>query len=147
VSAGYLGHGQLDALRAVLTHPEVARRVPVLLIHHDPLDSRFRLEQLRSGLVDARALRQALSHVPRGLILFGHLHLRRWTRLGTRAGALDVVCASGASLDHPSERVRAGFNLYTINDDGEVSAVEAYVLDPATLTLARRALSPAGESA
>jgi 3',5'-cyclic AMP phosphodiesterase CpdA len=145
VSAGYVGHAQLDALRAVLAHPDVAGRAAVVLIHHDPLDSRLRLEQLRSGLVDARALRNALSNVARGLILFGHLHVRRRSRFTTTRGALDVVCASGASLDHPNERVRAGFNLYTMRDDGEVTSVEAWVLDPATLELGRRELTATKE--
>jgi 3',5'-cyclic AMP phosphodiesterase CpdA len=144
VSAGFLGHAQLEALRAVLAHPEVSRRAPVLLIHHDPLDSGLRAEQLRSGLVDARSLRDALSPLTRGLVLFGHLHVRRRRRLTTPAGTLEVVCASGASLDHPDERVRAGFNLYTMEADGNVSSIEAWVLDPSTLTLVGRALSPGG---
>lgn len=142
VSAGYLGHEQLDALKKVLAHPEVARRTPVILIHHDPLDARVPIEQLRSGLVDARALRVALSTLSRGLVLFGHLHVRRHSRMVTAAGALDVACASGASLNHRDERVRAGFNLYTVQDDGEVSSLEAWVLDPATLALRRRELAP-----
>jgi len=145
VSAGYVGYPQLDALRAALGHPEVARRVPVVLIHHDPLDSRLRFEQLRSGLVDARGLRSALSHVARGLVLFGHLHVRRFSQLATVAGTLDVICASGAGLDHRDERVRAGFNLYTIQDNGEVSPGEAWVLDPASLEFGRREL-PAAEA-
>src|SRR5581483_3050319 len=49
VSAGWLGHGQLAALQSALAHPEVARRVPIVLLHHDPLDTPFPLEQLRSG--------------------------------------------------------------------------------------------------
>ncbi len=142
VSAGYVGHAQLDALSAVLARPEVARRVPVVLIHHDPLDGRLRAEQLRSGLVDARGLRQALAGVARGLVLFGHLHVRRRGRLATRAGSLEVVCASGASLDHHDDRVRAGFNLYSIRDDGEVASIEAHVLDPATLGFVRQPLAP-----
>ena len=143
VSAGYLGHPQLRALKAVLAHPEVARRTPVLLIHHDPLDGRLGIEQLRSGLVDARGLREALAGVGRGLVLFGHLHVRRRSRLSTAAGAIEVVCASGASLDHRDDRVRAGFNLYTLRGDGEIASVEAWVIDPATLTLRQRELSPA----
>ncbi|HEY6559904.1 MAG TPA: metallophosphoesterase [Polyangiaceae bacterium] len=146
VSAGFVGHAQLEALRGVLAHPEVSRRTPVLLIHHDPLDSGLRVEQLRSGLVDARRLREALSPLTRGLVLFGHLHVRRRRRLTTQAGMLEVVCASGASLDHPDERVRAGFNLYTMAADGNVASIEAWVLDPSTLTLVRRALSPSGGS-
>jgi 3',5'-cyclic AMP phosphodiesterase CpdA len=140
VSAGYLGHGQLESLGRVLAHPEVARRTPVVLIHHDPIDAPLRIEQLRSGLVDARALREALQSLARGLVLFGHLHIRRHDRLRTTAGALDVVCATGASLDHPSDRVRAGFNRYEIDDAGRILSIETYVLDPATFVLKGRPL-------
>jgi 3',5'-cyclic AMP phosphodiesterase CpdA len=134
VSAGYLGREQLQALAQVLAHPEVARRTPVILIHHDPIDSRLRLEQLRSGLLDAGALRRALQPLARGLLLFGHLHSRRRDRLITAAGALDVVCASGAALDHPNDLVRAGFNLYEIDDGGDIVGLHAHVLDPRTST-------------
>lgn len=146
VSAGWLGHAQLDRLRAVLAHPEVARRVPVLLLHHDPIDSGLRLEQLRSGLVDARALREVLAPLARGLVLFGHLHVRRRNRLLTGAGALDVFCASGGSLDHGHPHVRAGLNLYTFDDDGRLAAAEAWVLDGAGEQLVRRDLPFAGEA-
>jgi 3',5'-cyclic AMP phosphodiesterase CpdA len=132
ISAGYVGHEQLGARGGVLAHPEVARRTPVVLLHHDPTDSRFRVEQLRGGLVDARALRRALAPLARGLVLFGHVHVRKRYRLRTEAGLLDVVSASGAALDHPEERVRAGFNLYELDDDGRITALEAHVLDPST---------------
>lgn len=147
VSAGHLGRAQLSALRAVLEHREVACRTPVVLIHHDPLDAPLRLEQLRSGLVDAGALRAALSPLPRGLVLFGHLHVRRRSRLVTAAGALDVVCASGASLDHRDDAVRAGFNLYTIEEGGEITSIAARVLEPATGELRAVALPAAPEAA
>jgi len=137
VSAGHIGQRQLQALQTILSRPEVAARTPVFLIHHGPIDSRFRLEQLRSGLVDAKAFRRAVSRVARGLVLFGHLHVRRRSRLSTAAGALDVVCASGSSLDHPDDRIRAGFNLYTLDDRGAVASIEAWVLDPATLEFER----------
>jgi hypothetical protein len=114
----------------------------VVLVHHDPLDSRVRLEQLRGGLVDARALRRALSRTGRGLVLFGHLHVRRRSRLVTAEGWMEIVCATGASLEHPSERVRAGFNLYTLRDDGEVDSLEAWVVDPSSLEVVRRPLPP-----
>lgn len=138
VSAGHLGHAQLDALERVLAHPEVVRRTPVVLVHHDPLDSRFALEQLRSGLVDAAALRRSLAHVRRGLVLFGHLHVRRRNRMTTETGTVDVICASGASLDHRNDHVRAGFNLYALEDDGTLASCEAWVIDPATLRVERR---------
>jgi len=101
VSAGLLGRSQLAALGRVLEHPEVARRIPVVLVHHSPFDSRFRLEQLRGGLIDAGALRDALQPLARGLLLYGHLHIRRHTLLTTARGALDVVCATAAAPSWP----------------------------------------------
>ena len=130
VSSGNVGDEQLAALQHILAHPEVARRTPVILIHHPPVDQRVRLAQLRDGLVDAASLRSSLAPVSRGLLLFGHLHVRRHCALRTAAGALDVICASGAALDHPDPSVRAGFNLYEIDTGGAIASVEAHVLDP-----------------
>jgi hypothetical protein len=137
VAAGHFGQEQLQALRAILEHPEVVRRVPVILVHHPPVDSRHRLRRLRDGLADAASLRQVLATARRGLVLFGHLH----ARLRCRCGALDVVCASGASLDHPHESVRAGYNLYTFDAAG-VAEIEAQVVDPASGGLRRVEVAP-----
>jgi len=128
VSSGRIGAAQLAALESILAHPEVVRRTPVLLLHHPPVDDRLRLLQLRDGLVDAASFRAALSPVAHGLVLFGHLHLRVRYRLVTAAGALHVVAASGAGLDHPDPAVRAGYNEYTIEEDGRVTSVEAHVI-------------------
>jgi 3',5'-cyclic AMP phosphodiesterase CpdA len=124
VSAGRLGERQLRALQAILARPEVRERFPVILVHHPPVDSRPRLLQLRDGLVDGAALRGVLAPLPRGLVLFGHLHVR----FRCRMGALDAVCASGAALDHPDETIRAGYNSYLLDESG-VGQVEARVLD------------------
>lgn len=130
VASGRVGGEQLEALEAVLAHPEVARRTPVVLVHHPPVDGRPRVLQLRDGLVDAERLRAVLSRLGRGLVLFGHLHVRvRW-HLPTAAGALHVIGASGAALDHPHPRVRAGFNAYALRDDGTLAAAEAHVVAP-----------------
>jgi 3',5'-cyclic AMP phosphodiesterase CpdA len=130
VSAGYVGRAQIAALRSVLDDPQVNSRTPVVLVHHDPLEPRFRLEQLRRGLIDASSVRAAVSTLGRGMILSGHLHIRRYSRLTTETGGIDVVCASGASLEHPDSRIRAGFNLYTIENDGTIRSIDAWVLDP-----------------
>jgi len=137
VSSGHLGRKQLDALARILAHPDVACRTPIVLVHHDPMDSRFRLEQRRSGLTDARALRDALRNVARGLVVFGHVHVRKRSELVTAAGAVQVVSASAAGVDHPSDTVRAGYNLYEIDPEGRVVSQEAWVLDPATLDVKR----------
>lgn len=140
IAAGYLGHGQLQALSAILEHPEVTRRVPVILVHHPPVDSRNRLRRLRDGLADAAPLRRVLSTLSRGLVLFGHLHVRARCRFG----ALHVVCASGAALDHPDDSIRAGYNLYELDDRGVVG-MEAIVVDAAGGSLRRTDVSARAE--
>ena len=130
VAAGYIGRAQLEALERVVAHPLVRQRTPVLLIHHPPVDTRPRLVQLRDGLVDGPALRAVLDRLARGVVLFGHLHARRRYRLETASGTLDVIGAGGAALVHSDASVRAGFNLYVIDDRGTLVSAEAQVVDP-----------------
>ncbi len=130
VAAGYVGRQQLEALEHVLAHPAVRQRTPVILIHHPPVDARPRLIRLRDGLVDAEALRAVLATQGRGVVLFGHLHVRRRCSLRTPTGTIDVIGASGAALDHRDSSIRAGFNLYVVDDRGSLASVEAHVLDP-----------------
>jgi len=135
IAAGFLGREQLEALRRVLDHPQVARRMPVVLVHHAPVDSRPRWQQLRDGLVDAAGLRAVLMPLERGLVLFGHIHVRVHCTLTTNAGTLDVVSASGAALDHPDLSIRAGFNRYDIDDDGRLVHIGAMAVDPSNGTM------------
>jgi 3',5'-cyclic AMP phosphodiesterase CpdA len=130
VAGGYVGRQQLEALEHLLAHPAVRQRTPVVLIHHPPVDARPRLMQLRDGLADAAALRAVLAPLARGIVLFGHLHVRRRCTLSTPAGTIDVIGASGAALDHRDSAIRAGFNLYVVDDSGSLASVEAHVLDP-----------------
>jgi 3',5'-cyclic AMP phosphodiesterase CpdA len=138
VASGFIGHGQLDALEAALAHPEVARRTPVILVHHPPVDRRMTLERLRDGLVDAARLRHSLSRIARALVLYGHVHYRSRERLPTAAGAAEIVSASGAALDHPDPAVRAGFNLYSLGDDGGIASAGAHVIAADGCSLERR---------
>jgi 3',5'-cyclic AMP phosphodiesterase CpdA len=130
VSGGYLGHPQLEALARVLAHREVARRMPIVLVHHSPFDTRPRLEQLRSGLADADALRSTLAAAPRGLLLYGHLHVR--SRSPLPPSGWQALAASAAALDHPSEHVRAGYNLIELDEEGGLRNLEAHVLHGAS---------------
>lgn len=134
VSAGHVGSDQLAALERILEDPEVSRRTAVVLVHHSPFDSRFRLEQIRGGLVDAAALRRTLEPLSRGLVLYGHLHVRHHNRLKTATGAIDAVCATSAAVDHPNDAVRAGFNSYELADDGRIISIRASAIDPETRT-------------
>lgn len=145
VASGRVGARQLAALAEVLAHPEVARCTPVVLVHHPVVDGRLRLARLRDGLVDAEGLRAVLAPVARGLVLFGHIHVRRCWTLRTAAGILDVFAASGAALDHPHPAVRAGFNAYTISDDGTLVTADAQVIGRDGITLERLPLAPLPE--
>jgi 3',5'-cyclic AMP phosphodiesterase CpdA len=136
VSSGVLGAAQLDALARVLAHREVAARLPVIVLHHPPIDPWLPLERWRGGLIDAAALRAVLAPLRRGLVLYGHLHERRWQRLGE----VDVVGATAAALDHPDRRRRAGWNLYEIGDDAALAGARARVVDAAGAGLRDEAL-------
>ncbi|MBI2212635.1 MAG: metallophosphoesterase [Acidobacteria bacterium] len=129
VAAGLVGDPQLAALGKALRHPEVARRTPVVLLHHPPVDDRPTRKQKRDGLVDGAELRETLGALARGLVLFGHLHMRTHRTLPTSTGALDIVSSSGGALDHDDPMIRSGFNMYEIDDDGRIATIEAHVLD------------------
>jgi 3',5'-cyclic AMP phosphodiesterase CpdA len=130
ISAGFVGDVQLAALQRILQHPAVHQRLPVILIHHPPVDRRPRLAQFKDGLVDATALRATLASLPRGLVLYGHLHVRQHATIATATGRLDAVGASGAALDHPDSSIRAGFNVYEVDTSGTLLSMEARVIDP-----------------
>ena len=61
--------------------------------------------------------------------------------LPTAAGRLEVACASGAALDHADPRVRAGYNLYELDDAGAIVSVEARVLDASGAMLQRASIA------
>jgi 3',5'-cyclic AMP phosphodiesterase CpdA len=138
VASGRIGPGQLAALEAIFAHPEVARRTPVVLVHHPPVDDRSRIRVLRDGLVDAERLRVALAPLARGLVLFGHLHVRVRRPIAPAGSGVVAYGASGAALDHPDPAVRAGFNAYTWDDGGRLVSAEAHVLAADGCTLDRR---------
>ena len=80
-------------------------------------------------------MRNTLAPIGRGLVLFGHLHLRKRSVLHTAAGRLELVCASGASLDHPSDAIRAGYNVYDMDEQGRIVSIAARVLAADGLTI------------
>ncbi len=128
VAAGRVGNAQLEALRKVLAHPEVARRTPVVALHHPPHNPRSRLKAMLEGLSDAALLWTGMSHLPVGLLLHGHLHRRVRREDPTSGGKLVSVGATSASLHHDSATKMAGFNVYTIEGDGSLGGMEEHVL-------------------
>lgn len=132
VASGTLGAPQIEALRKLLEHPEVASRTPVVLLHH-PLHNPPSLGKIwLEGLTDAKSLIATLGGVSRGLVLHGHSHRRVHRRLATRTGSLDVVGATSSSLLHEHADRMAGFNVYDVGDDGVIGPLGAYRFQPAT---------------
>jgi 3',5'-cyclic AMP phosphodiesterase CpdA len=132
MASGHLGKPQLGALKRVLGHPEVQKRTPIILLHHPIHNPASKMKTFVKGLWDADGLIAELAGLHRGLLLHGHLHVRRKRALGTPVGELLAVGATSASLHHDDEHKMAGFNLYEFDDSGALGAVEAHVFDPET---------------
>ncbi len=131
VAAGELGRAQLDALARVLAHPEVAKRMLVLALHHPPIHGWSRLKAHLEGLRDGPALLKLLMPLSQGLVLHGHLHRRVQRVMTTDRGTVRQIGAASASLHDESADRMAGFNVYEIDSRG-VARVEAAVRDPIT---------------
>jgi len=132
VASGRVGSHQCVALSRALDHPETQRRTVVVLQHH-PWHGFASLTKTRlEGLVDAGQQLNALSRLPRGLLLHGHLHRRVRRRITTEVGHLDAVGTTSASLVHHHPDKAAGFNVYEIADDGAITDVSALRVDPET---------------
>jgi 3',5'-cyclic AMP phosphodiesterase CpdA len=145
VASGVLGPAQLDALSRALELDEVKKRTPVVLVHHPPVAPRSPMKMMMQGLRDGAELLERLGGVARGVVLHGHLHKRVQSRLPTRAGELLVVGATSASLHHDHAARMSGFNVYELDDHGELVSIEAHVLDPAEETFHREPVPVAAD--
>jgi 3',5'-cyclic AMP phosphodiesterase CpdA len=134
VAAGELGRAQIAALARVLAHAEVARRVPVVALHHPAVHGWSRVKAHVEGLRDAPAFLAQLRPLARGLLLHGHLHRRIQRTVPTRSGHLVQVGATSASLHHDEAERMAAFNLYDVREGNGAPRVEAYVYSPETAT-------------
>ncbi len=143
MASGVLGRAQLAALIEILAHDDVKSRVPVVLLHHPPHNPPSKVKTVVEGLWDADGLRDALRGVPSGLVLHGHLHRRLQTDLTSSVGRMLSVGATSASLHHEDEHRMAGFNVYDVGEDGELSA-EAHVYDPDDGSFSVRAIPTRG---
>lgn len=143
VASGRVGAAQLDALVRVLAHPEVARRTPLVLVHHPLANPRSRLRAWHDGLEDAAGLRAVLERMPRGLVLHGHTHARLRRPLAG-GGGVEAITAASAAVEHGDADRMAGFNLYELDADGLLERVEAWVLSPDGATFRRRAIPGGG---
>jgi 3',5'-cyclic AMP phosphodiesterase CpdA len=130
IAAGKLGKAQTDALAKILVHPDVARRTPVVLMHHPAHNPLSKVKTMLRGLDDAAVFFSTMDEVPRGLLLHGHLHRRIQRTWTTSRGSMHSVGATSASLHDHDEARMAGFNVYEIDDSGAIGAIGAQVFDP-----------------
>jgi 3',5'-cyclic AMP phosphodiesterase CpdA len=133
VAAGHLGHAQLELLARILDHPEVKRRFLVLALHHPAAHPWSAAKAYLEGLRDAGALLSLLDPLRSGLLLHGHLHRRIQRSLPTRAGEIEQLGATSASLHHAAPERMAGFNVYELDERG-LSKVDAFVYEPRDAT-------------
>ncbi len=139
VASGMLGKAQRMALRSLLGHDEVKRRLPVILQHHPWHQPSTTMKQLTQGLEDAAGEHDVLRALPAGLLLHGHLHRRIHRAIPTNEGKLDAVGSTSASLLDEREDHMSGFNLYDLSEDGSVE-LRAFRLDPATESFVETAI-------
>lgn len=141
MASGVLGKGQLARLRKLLAHPEVQKRTPVVLQHHPPYNPKGMIKTVLEGLWDAKAEMEAFAETPNALVLHGHWHKRLRHVIPTRAGRIDVVGATSASLLHEDPLKMAGFNVYEMDPaSGALSTATTHHYEPATKTFAASAL-------
>lgn len=122
LAGGRFGKTQLDALQAMLAHPEVRRRRVVLMGHHPLHRYATRKKQITQYLHDAPEFLRIVGEVPDAIYLHGHLHQRMERSLPTSQGTLRIFGATSASLLEDNPERRAGFNVYEVHKD----TLEAY---------------------
>jgi 3',5'-cyclic AMP phosphodiesterase CpdA len=108
MSTGRLGTEQLAALDALLARLGEESFARVVLIHHPPLPGMARWER---ALTDAAALRTVLAARGAELVLYGHNHRFRISRLDRNGAAVPIVGAPAASLATSNPENTARYNI------------------------------------
>ncbi len=127
-ASGRAGKQQLDALTAILQHPEVVKRTPVLLMHHPLVNPPGYVATWTHGLTEASAIRTIMHRNRNAIVLHGHLHDRAYRVLSRDGSTLHHFGATSASLLHRSPDRVAGYNVYDVSANG-LETVHARIYD------------------
>ncbi len=127
-AAGEIGQAQLARLDAALTSASSGLRC--VLLHHPPIAG---IASRRKALRDAGTLGAMLERHGVELVLHGHLHSNRESRLGARTRVLATAAASNTSARSP-----ASFRVLEVRASPHGWTVQAslHVRDPASATVA-----------
>jgi 3',5'-cyclic AMP phosphodiesterase CpdA len=96
-AGGAIGEDQLERLDALLAASR--GRLRCVMLHHPPQPGQC---ARRKALADARALSALLERHAVELVVHGHVHRNRATRLGAATRVFATASASNAALDAPA---------------------------------------------
>jgi 3',5'-cyclic AMP phosphodiesterase CpdA len=129
IASGRAGERQIRALAEALEHPEVARRTPIVLVHHPLINPPGRTGRILRGLAEAPEIQRVLEAHPRVVVLHGHLHDRARREMVMADGRrVQHIGATSASLLHANPDRVAGYNVYEVLPEG-LASVQARVWD------------------
>jgi len=117
IAAGHLGRTQLAWAEELLGLARLAGLIRVVLLHHPPETGPA--SRLSRGLVDGQAFIRLIRRAGAELILHGHDHQLRLTRLEGPRGLVPVVGVPSASALCGRPHHRASYHLFEIAGNGE----------------------------
>jgi 3',5'-cyclic AMP phosphodiesterase CpdA len=108
---GRIGDAQLARLEAMLTAPEIAGKLRVVLVHHPPVLHKHGEQR---NLKDRAALAAVLERTGADLVLHGHDHADQRASLpGPGGRPIPIIGGGSASYTGGADR-RSRYNLYEI---------------------------------
>ncbi len=115
-ASGYLGRKQLESLASLLERLGEDQYARVVLIHHPPLPG---MTNWSRGLHDAPRLRDVLARYGAELVIYGHTHRFKISKLDRPGGPVPLVAAPSASMAayHPDAMAR--YNIFTLAAIGD----------------------------
>jgi 3',5'-cyclic AMP phosphodiesterase CpdA len=123
---GEIGPAQLARLESLLTSPELAGKIRVVLLHHPPV--RQKGAETRN-LRDRDALAAVLARAGADLVLHGHDHRDEWSRIPGPGSTTIPIIGAGSASYAGSAANRSRYNVYEI--EGRAITCVTYVHDEA----------------
>ncbi|MFN3200623.1 MAG: metallophosphoesterase family protein [Bradymonadia bacterium] len=128
MATGEVGDAQLARVKAAFEHPEVAKRFPLMMLHHPLLPDETRKMDRTRRLLDAHKVIDTIAglgaHQP-GAVVHGHNHAwRRGVVPGTQVPILQVASGSRHSSHSTAE-----FHIYVITN-GALDRIERHIFSP-----------------